>query len=463
VANKFVGKLDSVLGLLFRMSQFPCRIAFEVHNHKELRALICFTLYPPDAGTRSKPTHSGISFSIEVNLSSYTDMIIKTTLSLWQKLNHPSCSELLAEVVAFDDPRHPGAIARLRKHWPSELVAVAISLTLARRKAAIKFDHPERLMADPVGVEQATSIEVGRYKARRFAGIGADHIMDLCCGIGGDAMALAEVADMMLIDADPSRAWMARYNVEAVGGRRPAVAVADVTTLRLPEMPFHIDPSRRTSQGGRMHKFEDSQPGGAFIQGLIDQGRDGAVKLSPGVDLENLPAGEIEIIAQPSGLVQAVLWTGQLSRDERLRTATRLPAGISYSGVPDQIMPCAEPGSYLLAVDPAVERAGLIGALCRHLNLPAIHPSLGLLTADTLPDTPWLTPYVCLDAMPWHEKKVRAWLDAHDGGEVIVKTRDKTVNPDIISRRLRGKGACTYILFVLRMDRKVRVWITQKV
>jgi hypothetical protein len=140
-----------------------------------------------------------------------------------------------------------------------------------------------------------------------------------------------------------------------------------------------------------------------------------------------------------------------------------LPDEVSFSDHPDQPIPLAEPGRYLLAVDPAVERAGLIGALCRHLNLPAIHPFLGLLTADTLPDTPWLTPYACLDTMPWHEKKVCAWLRSHDGGEAIVKTRDKTVDTDIISKRLRGTGSCVYTLFILRMDRKVRVWITQRI
>jgi hypothetical protein len=387
----------------------------------------------------------------------------KTDIRLWQKLSHVSCRDLPAAVSAFDDLTHPGVITHLRKQWPPDLVAAAITLTIARRKAAKKFVDPGHLFVDPIGVEQATGIEVARYKARRFAEIGADRIIDLCCGIGGDAMALAGIADMMLIDTDPGRAWMARHNVETAGGRRPAVAVADVTTLRISDTPFHIDPERRTVHGRRRHGFEDGRPGGAFIRSLIDQAPDGAVKLSPGVDLENLPAGEVEIIGQRSGLVQAVLWTGRLSHDDGLRTATRLPDEVSFSDHPDQPIPLAEPGRYLLAVDPAVERAGLIGALCRHLNLPAIHPFLGLLTTDTLPDTPWLTPYACLDTMPWHEKKVRAWLRSHDGGEAIVKTRDKTVDPDIISKRLRGMGSCAYTLFILRMDRKVRVWITQRI
>ena len=135
----------------------------------------------------------------------------KTNIQLWQKLSHKSCRDLPAAVAAFDDLTHPGVITHLRKHWPPDLVAAAITLTIARRKAAKKFADPEHLFVDPIGVEQATGIEVARYKARRFAEIGADRIIDLCCGIGGDAMALAGIADMMLIDTDPGRAWMARH------------------------------------------------------------------------------------------------------------------------------------------------------------------------------------------------------------------------------------------------------------
>lgn len=384
------------------------------------------------------------------------------TLATWQALRDDSAGDLLAAVDAFDDPTHPGAVARLRKRWPPELTAAAVHLILARRKAAVKFDHHDHLMADPVGVEQATGLEVARHKARRYQEAGIHRIIDLCCGIGGDAMALSEHAEMILIDVDPIRVWMARHNSAVINGHVPTAVAGDVTTLNLRGMPFHIDPARRTTDGRRRHRFEDGIPGGAYIRSLIDQSGDGAVKLGPGVDLENLPPGEVEIIASRGSLVQAVLWTGRLAHDDGQRTATRLPDGLSFSGAPDLPIPISDSRKYLLAVDPAVERAGLLGALGRQLDLPAIHPALGLLTADVCPDTPWLTPYTVLDTMPWHEKKVRAWLKANDAGEVIVKTRDRTVDPDVLSKRFRGVGTGRFTLFILRMDKKVRVWITQR-
>lgn len=381
----------------------------------------------------------------------------------WPSLIEPQCHDLMAVLSACDDPADAGIIARLRRQWPADLVQGAVALTLARRKAASKFAHSDRLVADPTGVEQASSEDIAGHKARRFAAIGVDRIFDLCCGIGGDAMALAGVADTTVVDIHPARTWMARHNVAIRVGHPSVAVVADVTTLRLPLVAFHMDPTRRTGTGRRMHRLEDSQPGAPFVRALIQRMKDGAIKLSPGVDLKTLPPGEVEIINRRGALAQAVLWTGCLAWHDGLRTATRLPEGVTLTGYADLPIPCAALGRYLLSIDPAVERAGLIGLLCERLNLPAVHPALGLLTADTPVTNPWLTPYELIDALPWREKKVIAWLRVHNAGAVTVKTRNKTVDPDRIARRLRGDGTQPFTVFVLRIEKKVVAWVTRRV
>ena len=52
---------------------------------------------------------------------------------------------------------------------------------------------------EPIGLEQATAEPVARHKARRFAG---ELVVDLCCGIGGDALALAEHSRVLAVDAE---------------------------------------------------------------------------------------------------------------------------------------------------------------------------------------------------------------------------------------------------------------------
>jgi len=386
---------------------------------------------------------------------------VKHDLATWRRLTDPDCGSLLATLSAAPDPAYPSLIARLRKAWPAHLVTAGVDLVIARRKGAAKFSFPD-LLVDPVGMEQATSADVADHKARRFSAAGVETVIDLCCGIGGDAMSLARTGRVMVVDTDPARVFMARHNVERATGRRVAGLAADVASLCLPDIPFHIDPERRDETGRRRHGFDMARPDGAFLRALITYGRDGAVKTGPGADFDVFPPGEIEVINRQGTLVQAVLWVGRLSQGDGLRTATRLPDGISFTDRADYVIPCAETNRYLLAVDPAIERAGLMGALCRRIRLPAVHPTLGLLTASTIPDSRWVTPYEVLASFPWREKKAEDWFRAHDTGEVVVKTRDRVCDPDTLSRRLSGDGSLRHVLFVLRMNRRVWGWITRK-
>lgn len=374
-------------------------------------------------------------------------------LTVWQSLLLPGAAPLLETAAACDEFTAPSTITRLRKLGDDQQVHAAIELTIARRKAADKFDEPGRMIADAAGIEQATSLDVARHKANRFAEAGIDHVVDLCCGIGGDAMALGESMRVTCVDRDPVRAWMARHNADC-----PA-ACADVTALDLHGAAYHIDPDRRPG-GRRAWRLEECEPGPDFLHTL--QG-DGAMKLSPAVDFEQLPGGEIELVSRRGSLVQAVLWTGRLARHER--TATRIDDDIIRLHGSPRPIPLSDPQRYLLAIDPAIERADLIGVLCDELNLAAIHPALGLLTSDAPVESPWLTGFELLATLPWHEKnlkKIRAALRDLDAGLVDVKTRGKVVDPDRVSPKLRGSGNQHLTVFVLRMDQKHTAYITRR-
>ncbi|NBC11043.1 MAG: class I SAM-dependent methyltransferase, partial [Planctomycetes bacterium] len=97
--------------------------------------------------------------------------------------------EATAAQASLDDVAVHAALRRLGR---PELVRMAIELVTARRRAAGKLRHAGRIMADTAGVEQATGSDVARHKAGRFAELAPRRLVDLCCGIGGDAMALAQ-------------------------------------------------------------------------------------------------------------------------------------------------------------------------------------------------------------------------------------------------------------------------------
>lgn len=386
----------------------------------------------------------------------------ESRLAVWRRLVEPGAAALL-EAVADVDVRDTATMARLRRRWDRDELACAIELLDARRRAVGRFPHPERLVADGAGLQQATSQVVAVYKAARFRDAGCAEVVDLCCGIGGDAMALARVATVTAVDRDLVRAWMAGRNAGVT------VRVEDVTTMPPPEV-FHLDPARRDEQGGgRRHRYEDYQPGPAFIAAALARATAAAVKLGPGVDLDELPgdgAREIEIINERGTLVQAILWHGATARHPGQRTATRIGedgSSVSFSDVADEAaMASADLAALVHTIDPAIERAGLTSSLAATLGVGGPHPRLGLLTSDEPLESPWVESFLVHEVMPWRPDRVRAWLAAHDAGIVEVKTRGGAVNPDVVQRDLRGRGSITFTVFVLRFDRRIRALITQR-
>lgn len=308
----------------------------------------------------------------------------------------------------------------------------------------------------------------------RFARAAPRRTVDLCCGIGGDAMRLQTVCPIIAVDRDPLRAWMAAQNAQCES------ITADVETIDLRNIfategtLFHIDPARRDegAQGKRAWQFNDYRPSPAFLRRLLETCPDGAIKLGPGVDLDALielaPArsAEVEIISENGTLVQAVLWCGKLAERPGERTATRLDTQGTrcYSGMPSPIVQGVSNSfkGYLLVPDPALERAGLVGTLAAELDIQSPFPPVGLLCADAPVDSPWFTAFEIVHEMPWRIPALRRWFKEHGGGIVEVKTRGGAVETDEAQRQLRGVGSTMYTAFGLRMGRSRTAIITRR-
>jgi len=367
-------------------------------------------------------------------------------------------TEPIREAAATCDANDVAAVTRLRKLGPVELINAALDLASARRKAAQKFPQiAPRIVADGVGIEQASSALVADHKVIRFSQLGKP-VIDLCSGIGGDSMSFHKTVGVeVAVDMAPLRAWMTQQNVNC-----PTLCT-DVTSLDLHDRIYHFDPARRNARG-RQHRFEDYQPGPEFLSQLVRNCPTGATKLGPGIAIENLPdfgdiSTELEFISEHGALVQAVLWTGELAKDEH--RATLLPTGDSLHGAPG-VPPLDQPAQYLYTVDASVERAQLLHVLCDQHNLTAIHPSLGILTGNDLIQSNWLTAFELLAELPWRANKVKQWLNENNAGIVEVKTRGGAVNPDNVQKQLRGKGETPFTVFVLRWDRKLIALITRR-
>src|SRR5262249_19572573 len=138
----------------------------------------------------------------------------------------------------------PMDLGRLRKLAAPAAVAAAIRLSRARAKARLKFEHGDRMWVDPVGVEQATSEPVARHKAARF---NCPLVVDLCAGLGGDALAFAAQTDVVAVDAHPGMCRRLNYNAAIYGVTRRLLPVrARAEAFAIPtDAWLHLDPDRR--------------------------------------------------------------------------------------------------------------------------------------------------------------------------------------------------------------------------
>lgn len=361
------------------------------------------------------------------------------SLETWRWLRSSEVQEAIACAPAAASASE---IGRLRKRFDADRVRGILEVSGARRKATAKLDTAwsESLLADVAGVEMASSARSSVYKASRFArvlGEGAG-VADLCCGIGADSWGLSRAGLRVTgVDVDPARVEMYGHNLphcEAVYGDALADLPADVAA-------FHLDPARRDG-AKRTLLLEDFMPGPAAWDAIISKVGTGAIKLNPGVDAYALPAGEVEILSEPGGLTQAVLWVGKLASKQPRRATVIDDSGVvaSLSGEPERPEDSSDIGSFIGTLDASVERADLVGRLLDELGVSLVHPGTGLVTGDEATAHPMVRWYRVLETLPWNEKRVRAVLRDLGAGIVEIRTRAGVVNPDELQRRLRGDG-----------------------
>lgn len=348
--------------------------------------------------------------------------------------------ELLAVPELLADARDDFAVAeRLRRQWPAELVAAATEQAALRARADEKFVRAGSMMFTRDGLEQATSEDVARHRARRFATAGdITTVLDLCCGIGGDMLAIgAAVPRVVGVDRDEVHALMARHNAMSYDVDAHTV-VADVTDLRLPATTaVFIDPARRTKsrRGG-------SQPPLDWCTSLPVPRV--TVKAAPGIEVGSVPNGwEIEFVALGRDLKESVLWSPPWA--SAARRATVLSSGqdsgaelVANPSTPSA--PVRPPGRYLLDPSPAVTRAGAVADLAADIGAWQIDPQIAFLSADAPVRTPFGR---CLEieaSLPFGVKPLAAELRRLDIGTIELRRRGLAGDVDELRRRLRPSG-----------------------
>ncbi len=315
----------------------------------------------------------------------------KVDLETFHQLLQPAGQEAL-KAAELLEPRELDFLSHyttLSRSIPSDLARAALEIAILRLEAETKFTSAGALYFTREALEQATPEQVSRYRSQRYQG--CRMVADLGCSIGSDTVAFASQAFTVGVDIDPLRLRMAQANLAALDQQgRAAFVQADLTNPLPANLPANtglfFDPARRVG-GRRIYSTRDYHPPLSLVKTWMKRYPDIGVKLSPGVDLNELgeyPA-EIEFISLRGDLKEAVLWLGRLR--SAYRRATILPGPFTLVDTDwdeSERLPVREPGAYLYEPDSAILRAGLVQALGAQLEAAQLDPDIAYLTADQL-------------------------------------------------------------------------------
>jgi SAM-dependent methyltransferase len=388
-----------------------------------------------------------------------------------QMLLTPLGQQVLAAAQSLE-PREANFLRNftiLRRSYPDDLARSALEIAILRREAASKFPQAGAMYFTRPALEQASSHAISTYRAGRYTSF--ERILDLGCSVGGDTLALADVAQTIGVDLDPLRLRMAHLNLQAAlpspgFERDSAPSESDVHFIQADlrqTLPVHLsapqaiffDPARREA-GRRIRSVERYQPPLGIIQSWVEHTPAIGVKISPGVDLaeiQNFDA-ELEFISSKGELKEAVLWLGPLMTARR--RATLLPGPFTLASEAQDVdpqnpladnappLPLSDPLGYLYEPDPAVLRAGLVRSLGAKLDSAQLDPDIAYLTCMRPVETPFARGFLVEDWLPFNLKRLRATLRERGIQQVTVKKRGSPISPEALIHDLHlqpGSGS----------------------
>jgi hypothetical protein len=386
----------------------------------------------------------------------------------------PAGCSLINSVAKFAvgkmDPN--SALGKLRKECDPETARRAWDMALLRQRAGAKFGGDSSLMYfTREALEMASGLGPASYHARCISETGCRHVIDLCSGIGGDAVAFAKAGlSVTMVDSNPQHILYALANVrahgcaehvEAVCGDAGSQELLDNLAEKHPHAAVWFDPARRTLTSKRTVRPEDYMPSLSLLARLRALNfKSIGVKLAPAIDHDVAAeyGAELEFLSHEGECKEALLWLGCADRDRPHTSAVLLKRGttyrledIAYSPIGDAAPVTApDEGKFLYEPDPAVIRSHLVRRLAQILSARLIDPQIAYLLGGQPVLTPYAECYPIIEHFEYSRRALQGVVDRHNIGRLIVKKRGVPIEPEDVIRQVKFRSGDELIVVITR-------------
>ncbi|PQO34385.1 class I SAM-dependent methyltransferase [Bremerella cremea] len=358
--------------------------------------------------------------------------------------------------LSESDPNAISTLKKLRDSLTAEQTQALLRQIELRRRGIKKFSRAEQMFFTRIGYEQSTDEAIAAYKAEKFPS--SQPLADLCCGIGGDLIALAQRGPTTAVDASEEHLCFAAANVSTYGAKLADTQCCLAEEVSLEAFAaWHIDPDRR-SDNRRTIQLDNFSPSLAQLETMLRRNRNAALKLAPASSLpsEWEAEGECEWITHHRECKQLVVWLGELAIQPGARRATRLDnngQAASYVGVPRPPSPATEIAASLFDPDPSLVAAGMVDTLAAELGLARVSAQSHYLTGPSNVDHPLLSKFEVLNIEKIDTKRLKKAVRKADWGTLELKQRGLELKLEALLVQLKSRRPNTgTIIFTPTVD-----------
>jgi len=386
----------------------------------------------------------------------------------YQWLVSPEAERWLEIAAAADEKSLVKTTLALRKELGTTRTHLVVAQAELRRRASIKFPDARRMFFTRQLLEQATDAQIAGYKAQRWPA--AERVADLCCGIGGDLMALADRGPVTGVDRDPVAVVLAAANCGLSGSTSAQIQCADACDQNIAYYAaWHVDPDRRV-EGKRRTRIECHEPDLDAIEHLLAQNGHAALKLAPAARLPErwIEAAELEWIGNRGECRQQMVWFQGLAREPGKRSATVFVAGTNdprtIRGDAGLEIPVADNlGRYIFEPHAAVLAADLAGVLASQHALQCVSLGIPYMTGDQIIPDPALACFEVSEVLPLDPKHLREAIRQRAIGRLEVKKRGVKIDPEEVRRQIHPRGDNQATLIITPVRKKIAAILAQRV